>query len=295
MARFDADFNADIRRTIKNFNQKIRRAERRGEKGLPELRSVREFKAQFATKQDAKRELSQLKTLLNNKEALQRHRTKDGTISNWEFDYIVKNLQETKKWVNRELEKALVRVKDYPEHLYAIRSDVLTLEAERNYLQRNINELSSRELKTVGAIEQRMKRAELKTLTGRKYFMDTIDFLLTSQGYKKKNRKEIQEKLNALSNEEFLELYKTHDIVSTIMSYYIPSEKEGEIKILEELKQDNEVEEIVDNFNQNIDVYIDEAKQSVKDINTLVEAGTGKVYNKEEFMNYIKSGKWTGK
>lgn len=290
MAKFNSNLNADIRRTIKSFNQKIKRAEKRGEKGLPELRSVREFKQQYATEKDAKRELAQLRGLLNNKQALQRHRTKEGTISNWEYDYIVKNLTDTKRWVDRELEKARLRVKDYPEHLYAIREDVLRLEDEKAYLERDIRNLTARELKTVGAIERRMKRSELKTITGRRFFMETLDSLLTARGMSKTDRKNIYTKLNSLSNDEFVELYKTHDIVGTIMAYYMPAD--GDVKILEDLSQDEEIEEIVTDFNTNLDEYIIEAKDSVKKTDLLLNKSTGQYVTKEEFKKYIKGGKW---
>lgn len=292
MAKFNSNLNADIRRTIKSFNQKIKRAEKRGEKGLPELRSVREFKQQYATEKDAKRELAQLRGLLNNKQALARHRTKEGTISNWEYDYIVKNLTDTKRWVDRELEKARLRVKDYPEHLYAIREDVLRLEDEKAYLERDIRNLTARELKTVGAIERRMKRANLKNITARKFFMQTLDNLLTTRGMRKSERKNIYSKLESLSNDEFLELYKTHDIVGTIMGYYVPADADGRVEILEDLAQDEEVEEIISDFNSNLDEYISEAKDSVKKTDLLLNKSTGQYVTKEEFKKYIKGGKW---
>ena len=291
MARFDADFNADIRRTINSFNQKIRRAKKRGEKGLPELRSVREFKAQFSTTQDAKKELGYLKTLLNNKQALERRRTAEGTISNWEFDYIVKNLQETKKWVNRELEKARIRVKDFPDHLYAIREDVLKLEDEKAYLERDISSLTSRELQTVEAIERRMKRSDLKTITGRKHFMESLDGLLTARGLPKKQRRIIQEKINSMTNEEFLDFYKSNDVVGTIMNYYIPSD-EGKVKVLEDLSEDTDVKEIVTNFTDSLDQMIETSKENVKKVNKILNKSTGKYMTEEEYRKYLKSGNW---
>jgi len=290
MAKFDAEFNADIRRTIRSFNQKIKRAEKRGEKGLPELRSIREFKAQFTTKNDAKKELSYLRSMLNNKKALERRRTAEGTISNWEFDYIVKNLQATKKWVNRELEKARVRVKDYPDHLYAIREDVLKLEAEKAYLERDIAKLTSRELQTVQAIEKRMKRSDLRTIAGRKHFMESLDGLLTATGTKRKDREAIYKKLNTMTNEEFLEFYKSNDVVGTIMGYYMPADRET--TILEDFSQNEEIQEIIGDFNKDLDEKIIIAKESVKKINQIVDATTGEVYTEEEFKKYIESGNW---
>lgn len=290
--KFDADFNAEIRRTVKNFNQKIKRAESRGEKGLPDLRSVRDLKAQFTTKQDMKKELAQLSRMLNNKQALQRVRTKEGTISNWEYDYIVDNLRATKKWVNRELEKARYRVKDYPDHLYAIREDVLKLEAERDYLDRNIKSLSARELRTVGAIEGRMKRANLKTVTGRKHFMKTLDSILTARGMKIKDRQRIYDKLNDLSNEEYMELYKRHDIISTIMGRYVPKDQ---IEIYETLAEDEEVGELVKEFNDNLDEYIVEAKQKVAETNSMMfDASEQRYVTKEEYKAKIERIKQSG-
>lgn len=290
--KFDADFNAEIVRTVKSFNQKIKRAEARGEKGLPDLRSVRELKAQFTTKQDMKKELAHLSRMLNNKEALKRIRTKEGTISNWEYDYIVDNLRATKKWVNRELEKARYRVKDYPEHLYAIREDVVKLEAERDYLDRDIRTLSARELRTVGAIEARMKRANLKTITGRKHFMNTLDTLLTARGMKLKDRQKIYDKLNMLSNEQYLELYKRHDIVGTIMGRYVPKDQIDVYNIGE----DEEVGELLNEFDENLDEYILEAKDNVKKTNDMLFDATEQRYiTKQEFKEKLQKIKSTGR
>ena len=295
MARkFSDELNADIRRTMRSAIQKVRRAEKRGEKGLPTLPTVREFKAMYATEEDAKRNLRQYRAMLNNKEALQRYRTKEGTITNWEFGFIVQNLEETKRKVERELLKEQIRVRDFPDHLYAIRANVLRLEAERDYLSRDLDQLNSRELKTVSATIQRVQRSDLRTIAGRKHFMRSLDGVLTAQGLPKKQRQEIFNKINSLTNEEFAELYKNNDGIRKIMERYIP-EDEGKIKVLEDITQDDEMKEVTTQFTSTLDESIKQAKDSVKEINTLVEAGTGKVYTKEEYMKYIKSGKWIGK
>lgn len=293
MARFDADFNADIRRTINSFNQKIRRAKKRGEKGLPELRSVREFKAQFTTKEDAKRELRQFKSLLNNKEALQRYRTKDGTITNWEFSYIVQNLVATNKWIDREIEKARERYKDYPNHLYAIREDINTLVHEKYIINRDLDELTAQQLKTVSATIDKYKRRNIKISAGRDYFMRNLDALLQAKGLPKEKRSKMYNKLNKLTNDQFLEFYKRHDIVSDIM-IMIPSDPASDNntkerkKIAKEVVSDDITGDALDEFAKSLDDYIDEAKTSVDHRGEVITNDKGEKVTYEEFLKLFK-------
>lgn len=293
MARFDADFNADIRRTINSFNQKIRRAKKRGEKGLPDLRSVREFKAQFSTKQDAKRELKQYKTLLNNKEALQRHRTKDGTISNWEYDYIIQNLRVTDRWITREIEKARERYKDYPTHLYAIREDINTLIHEKDIINRNLDELTAQELKTVSATIDKYKRRNVKISAGRDFFMRNLDSLLQAKGLPKEQRAKMYNKINKLTNDQFLEFYKRHDIVSDIM-IMIPSDPASDNntkerkKIAKEAVSDDITGDALDEFTRSLDDYVEEAKTSIDHKGEIITNSKGEQVTYEEFLKLFK-------
>lgn len=275
--RFNDELNADIRRTLRNAIQKVRRAEKRGEKGLPTIPMVREFKAMYATEQDAKRELAQYRTILNNKEALKRHRTKDGTISNWEFDYIANNLKDTKKWVTRELFKARERLKAYPDYLIATKADISKLEDELSILSRDIDNLTAQELKVVSGVIGRNKRKDLKTRTGRTYFMRNLDYLLTAKGMNKTARKEIASKINELSNEEFLELYKTHDIISEVM-ISIPSDPKNDLQDAEQAYNQEGVKEAIEDFVDNLDGYIFDATTQAEITN-------------KEFLAKIKSGK----
>lgn len=298
MARFDADFNTDIRRTIKNFNQKIRRAERRGEKGLPELRSVREFKAQFATEKDAKKELTQLRTLLNNKEALQRHRTKDGTISNWEFDYIVDNLRATDQWIKREIKKSMQRYADYPSHLYAIREEVNTLIHKKEVIERDLRQLTAKELKTVSATIRGYKRQNIKISTGRTYFMRNLDSLLQAKGMSRKDRQKMYDKLNELTNDQFEELYRRHDVISDIMlsidsltkNPLSDDERKQKAKeVLKNRKKDeyNPTAAKLDEFEKSLDNYITEAKSTIDHKGETITTKSGKKITYEDFIKLL--------
>lgn len=258
MAKYSPEFNKELRRTVKSFNQKIRRAEARGVKGLPEIRSVRELKAQFAVENDLKREMESLKTLLNNKEALQRRRLKEGTVSNWQYDYIVRNLEETKRKVDRELERTKERQKDVPEYLFASRADLATLEARKESLSRDIDTLTADELRTVGAIVRRYKRTNIRVSNGRKYFMETLDQILAFKDVDIKERREIARKLNELTNEEFHEFYKRHDVVTDVF-VKIPSPKKEQ-----EFQDDAETKAIVKEFTEDLDKNIKDVQEALK-------------------------------
>ena len=289
MARkFDADFNEEIYKTVRNFNQKIRRAERRGEKGLPKLRYVSELKAQFTTKTDMKRELNQLQKILNNKEALRRHQTKDGTITNWEYDYIVSNLRSTEKWIDRELEKAKERYKNFPDHLYAIRADVKTLEHEKRVITSDLNKLTAAQLKVVGGTIERYKRRNIRITAGREYFMRNLDYLLTAKGTPVEKRKDIYKKLNALSNDQFNDLYNNHDVISEIM-VMIPSfpDANNEKKMAEFEAANETTRDVLEAFEEGIDYYIDEVKGDV-----IFDASTQQYVSKKQYEKIIKHKKF---
>lgn len=295
MARFDNEFNAEIRKTINSFNQKIRRAEKRGEKGLPSYRSVREFKAQFSTKADAKKELAQLKTMLNNKEALQRRRTADGTISNWEFDYIVKNLRATDKWIKREIAKEQLKLRDYPEYLFATREKINRLKDEEEHIKRNMNTLTRDELKTVESVINKYKRKDLKTIAGREYFMKNLDALLHAQGYSLKQRQQIQKDFAELTNEEFEELYRRHDVITDIM-LIVDSPMGGEgltekdrFERAEQALKDEELKNNVGLLTENYKNYINEAKQTVETVNKLYDASNREYVSPDEYKRRVNS------
>ena len=295
MAKFDNEFNAEIRTTINSFNQKIRRAEKRGEKGLPSLRSVREFKAQFATKKDAKRELAQLRTMLNNKQALERRRTADGTISNWEFDYITKNLRSTDKWIAREIEKERLKMRDYPDHLYATREKINRLIDERDIIHRQLNTLTTDALKTVESVIQKYKRKDLKTIAGREYFMKNLDALLQAQGVSLKERQEMYKKFEDMSNEEFEELYRRHDVITDIM-LLIDSPTGGEglsnkdrFERAEQALKDEELANNVNLIKENYETYIEEAKTAVNEANMLFDASNQEYVSYREYEKRAKS------
>lgn len=294
MIRLNDEETNELRRIAKNVNQKIRRASKRGEKNLPNLVSVRDLKAQFVNKKDLKREMEQLKGMLNNKEALKRHQTKDGSISNWRFEYIKANLRSTKNYINKEIERQHQILSDYPDHLYAIKEKVNKLEHERDVINQELDKLSAQELRTVGTVVDRYKRRNLKTIAGRNYFMKNLDALLHARGLDLDERRKIAEKINELTNEEFEEFYERHDIVSEIMTT-IDSYEEDKLTDKERfelaekaLEDDKNIENNMKKFEKNVDSYTEEAQNIVKGL--VFDASEQEWITKEEYERRVMKG-----
>ena len=263
-SRYSDDTNKELYRVVKSFNQRVRRHERRGEKRLPDLISVSGLKASFRTEKDLKNEIAQYKTLLNNKQAFSRYKTTEGSITNWEFDYIVKNQRSTEQHITREIIKELERYKAQPERRKIIIDRLRTLKHEREIIRRDLTKLTAAELKTVSGTVDRLKHTDLRIQAGRRYFMRNLDYLLGAKGVSLKKRKRIYEKLDSMTNEEFDEFYKNHDVVSEVM-ITIPSlgSPADERKAAKEAVSQPHTSDMLEEFENSLDDNINETKRYV--------------------------------
>ena len=290
-SRYSEDTNNELYRVVKSFNQRVRRHERRGEKHLPDIISVSKLKGSFRTEKDLKNEIAQYKTLLNNKQAFLRYNATEGSITNWEFDYIVKNLKTTQQHVNREIIKETERLKSQKERKNVIKDRLRTLQHEREIVNRNINSLTAKELKVVSGTIDRFKHFNLRVQAGRNYFMRNLDYLLGAKGLSLEDRKRIYEKLDNMTNEEFDEFYKKHDVISEVM-ITIPSlpSSTDERKKAEEAVEQEHTSELLDEFEKSLDKNIEKVKEDVKSFNEnynptgTITTSTGKKITQEEFF-----------
>lgn len=290
-SRYSDETNKELYRVVKSFNQRVRRHEKKGEKNLPDLISVSRLKSSFRTERDMKKELSQYKNLLNNKQAFARYKTQEGSITNWEFDYIVKNLQSTEQHINREIIKEMERLSKQKERKNVIRDRLRTLQHEREVVKRDLTKLTASELKVVSGTIDRFKHFNLRIQAGRKYFERNLDYLLGAKGVSLIDRQKIYAKLDTMTNEEFDEFYKKHDVVSEVM-IKIPSlpSSADEKKTAQEAVQQKETKDMLDDFERDLDVNIKQVREDVKKFNTeykkdnTITTTTGKKLTQEEFF-----------
>lgn len=273
MSRYTPEFNAYARRVVKSFNQRVMRAEKRGLKNLPNLRSVRELKAMFTTESDLKKELASLREFNENRNALdQKLLGEDTRLTNWEFNYIRDNLDELKEYYDREIQKARNRYKNEPFDM-AIRDDVLNLEQRRQYLNRNLLELSKSELATFRKYLSQFKGRNRTDVNFYDYYFDAFDFLARVSGVEKRKINYVKNRINSLTPEQFYDFYKQHSEMKNILDY-VPSPERAKyyskLREYEQKKQDDmaaemgidakEVREKVDYVVEHVDEWVNQAK-----------------------------------
>ena len=274
MSRYTPEFNAYARRVVKSFNQRVMRAEKRGLKNLPSLRSVRELKAMFATENDLKKELASLREFNENRDALEQKQLGAETrLTKWEFNYIRDNLDDLKSYYDRELEKARARYADQPFSM-GIREDVLNLEQRRQYLDRNLLELSKSELATFRKYLSNWQGRNRRDINFYDRYFEGFDFVMRVSGVEKSKINYIRDRINSLTPQQFYELYKQHDVMGDLFdlipsedrsSYYSKIrelEKEKQKKMAADMGVDTEkVQGKVDAIIENLDEWIDKAKK----------------------------------
>lgn len=273
MSRYTPEFNAYARRVVKSFNQRVMRAEKRGLKNLPNLRSVRELKAMFTTEADLKKELASLREFNENRNALdQKLLGEDARLTNWEFNYIRDNLDDLKEYYDREIQKARNRYKNEPFDM-AIRDDVLNLEQRRQYLNRNLLELSKSELATFRKYLSQYKGRNRTDVNFYDYYFDAFDFLARVSGVEKKKINYVKDRINSLTPEQFYDFYKQHSEMKNILDY-VPSPERAKyyskLRDYEQQKKDDmaaemgidakEVREKVDYVVEHVDEWVNQAK-----------------------------------
>lgn len=209
--RFDPAFNSEIYRTVKSFNQKAKRAEARGLSNVPDIVSIAKLKARYTTKEDMKIELDRLRKFNNNPTALNKvslgYNTK---ITEWELGYIKDSLEDVKNLYDVMIIAAKERYKSYPEN-YALRTQLNNLEVRRQYLNRNIYDLTRSELKTFRTYIDKYKDYGTRDNQFYDTYLEAFNALLQQSGVDKAVARKLRQQLNSLTPQEFLELYNTYD------------------------------------------------------------------------------------
>lgn len=220
--KFDKAYNAEIRRVVRNFNQKRNRAIKRGYKYLPPKMTVSELKSRYTSRSQLNRDLNALKRF--NREgdkALKVVETSGGAKAiKWEYDYLKRNLKYAKEFYDREIEDA-ARL-DTP--MMVAKSEYINnLKSKRDYLNLELTELSQSQFRTFRNTINEYLYANERNMSGYRNWMNEVELIMRNLGYDNKTINKFFEGFNELSPRQFLTMYRQSQLVSRIYELYIPT------------------------------------------------------------------------
>ena len=220
--KFDKAYNAEIRRVVRNFNQKRNRAIKRGYKYLPPKMTVSELKSRYTSRSQLNRDLNALKRF--NREgdkALKVVETSGGAKAiKWEYEYLKKNLQYAKEFYDREIEDA-ARL-DTPM-MVAKAEYINNLKSKRDYLNLELAELNQSQFRTFRNTINEYLYANERNMNGYRNWMNEVELIMRNLGYDNKTINKFFEGFNDLTPRQFLTMYRQSQLVSRIYELYIPT------------------------------------------------------------------------
>ena len=229
--RFDPDFNSEIRRIVKNFNQKRNRAYRRGFSYLPNKAYVSDIKASFNTKSEIKKYLKELEKFNNMGDAALDIISTDngGKISRYNLMFIKDNLKDTKAFFDRQIAEA---EELFYEDQYSIarRDYLFNLQAKRKYLDFEIMQLDQSGLRTFERYTKQALSYNKSNITAYKGFLSGVEDVMRRLGYDEKYISTFYEKMSSISPAQFIKMYRKNDLIARIYEM-IPSPEHGRDKI----------------------------------------------------------------
>ena len=248
--RFDPEFNEEIRRVVKNFNQKRLRAYKRGFSYLPDRAYVSRIKQNFDTKKEIQKYLKDLEKFntMGDSAFDVVETAMGGRISKYNLMFIKDNLKDTKDFFDRQIEEA--KELFYEDQYSMARRDYLfNLQAKRQYLEQDIMNLTQSGIRTFEKYTKQALNNNRNMLSSYKGFLSVVENVMQMVGYDEKGISDFFGKMANLTPAQFIKMYRSNDLIARIYELII-SPKAGKARL--NLDED-EARGLVDTMLKNFD------------------------------------------
>ena len=255
--RFDSAYNAEIRKVVRNFNQKRNRAIKRGFRNLPPPMSVSELKSRYTRRADLNRDLKLIRQF-NQEDALEVVENSGGvTAINWEVKYLKANINRAKEFYDREI----YELSQMDTDLGVTKREMINnLRSKRAYLDLELDTLAPDQYSTYKATINEYLRSNYNKKQAYRGWMNEVESIMKRLGYDNKTVSKFFEGFDQLSPAEFITLYRQSNLVSRIYELYIPS-RQGKFKLS---TTEDDAKELIDTFIEQKDQMIARAKSARK-------------------------------
>lgn len=225
--RYDKKLNQEINRTIKNFNQKVKRLEKQERELLPSTINKRDLKDSVYSRNELVRKLKELQRF-SNRGAEDVITTSAGVkLTKYELQNIKRESARAKRNITREITRlSTSRPKIFGKKVSSTYSqmgdsDFLNLVARRKALDKKIDELSSKNLESYRKlVKKTLKNQDYMNSVFKENYFDMLTDLAYYFDYDNKKLDELKKKLMALDPNDFLKLFKEDKSIRAILDYY---------------------------------------------------------------------------
>lgn len=227
--RYDKQFKNEIYKAVRSFNAKITRLEKKGVSAalLPDRISTKSLKANYTNRKAMRAELKKLQEFTSKGQTFKSEGGVTGTTML--FEYNKKRANKAAKQLQGEL-NALEQI---PTRYPMMKSESATLlENKIKYLKRDIYKLDIKQINIFIRNTEVTNKYNEKNAIFHENFNKMFMAMAYAAGLDRHYIERIQDKLNRISPNELLELYRTNPAFKMVTEKYKKSQEEDEAKAI---------------------------------------------------------------
>lgn len=236
--KYDDKLNQEIKRTVRNFNAKVRynKTKTKGKGMLPRTISTQELKDKYSDKS-----LSELKKQLKlyqsfgSRNAL--NLTDGNRLSKWERNYFEKNRAKTKKFYQNEIADLERIIGDKPEYHMRLHNRLQTLKSQLKALDKDLGTLSEDQIKGFRGYYNYAERSEIVKRKGFRLYLSQLSRTMDEIGYSKEEIEGLLSKFDVLSENEFTEMVRNEDLIDAVYDLIDSPKKRGQYELMTDEKR----------------------------------------------------------
>ena len=253
--RYDANYNREISRIVKNFNTRRNRAIKRGLKNVPAPIKVSDLKARYTSRKELNRQLELIKGFSASKSALKKVENQGGaTAIDWEFQYLKSNAKAAKEFFGREYALLLPKYNDFPGE----RMRLDNLRAKMSILDLDVTYMDQSQFNAYRSTIKEYINKPSNYAAGYRGFLSQVENIMKYLGFPDTTINTFFDKMKTLTPEQFHRMYEESSLVSRIFELADSPTYTGTLKLN---TSDDDAKEFIDELLEQADDLIEEAKK----------------------------------
>ena len=236
--KFTEDDKNRIRRTVRNFNAKVRynKTKTRGRGMLPRRISVQDLIDKYSDK--SRTELNKQLRLYQSfgkRDAL--NISDDTRLSKWEMNYFKANRQKTIDFFENEIADLARIIGDKPQYHLRQNERLTNLMRQREKLDKDLTTLSEDEIKTLRSVYNYAERSDIVKARGFRLYLSQLERTMSNLGYSKAEINALLNKFNVLSENEFTEMMRNEDLIDAVYDLIDSPKQRGKYQLMTDEKR----------------------------------------------------------